>query len=139
MQLALVLDCRDPERLAPFWAAALGYCEGRFSPPYLTLTDPDGRCPELLLQRVPEEKAGKNRMHLDLRVANLDEPLERCLRFGAQVLRGPFDDRGWLTAVLADPEGNELCLIVPPAGPDRDATLDPRAPGARIVGGGFGP
>jgi predicted enzyme related to lactoylglutathione lyase len=34
---------------------------------------------------------------------------------GATVLRGPFDDEGWLTTVLADPAGNEFCVIVPPA------------------------
>jgi predicted enzyme related to lactoylglutathione lyase len=125
MQPAWVLDCRDPRRLAPFWATVLGYRAGPFKPPYLTLTDPAGRRPDLLLQRVPEKKSGKNRMHLDLRVASLEEPLERCLEAGAVVLRGPFDDEGWLTTVLADPEGNELCLLVPPEGPERDATLDP--------------
>jgi hypothetical protein len=130
MQLAWVLDCRDPQQLAPFWALALGYRMGPFKPPFLALTDPAGRCPDLLLQQVPEAKTAKNRMHLDLRVSNLEEPLERLLGAGAEVLRGPFDDVGWLTVVLADPEGNELCLLVPPAGPDRAATCDQHAPGA---------
>ena len=131
MQFAWVLDCRDPLRLAPFWALVLDYRAGPFRPPYLALSDPAGRCPELLLQQVPEAKAGKNRMHLDVRVPALDGPLERLLGAGARLLRGPFDDVGWLTAVLADPEGNEFCLLVPPPGPDRDATTDPDAPGSR--------
>jgi hypothetical protein len=69
-------------------------------------------------------------MHPDVRVPNPQEPLERLLRAGARVLRGPFDEVGRLTTVLADPEGDELCLLVPPAGSDRAATTDPHAPGA---------
>ncbi|AEW97790.1 MULTISPECIES: VOC family protein [Streptomycetaceae] len=114
MELAMVLDCADPERLAAFWAGALGYRRTGGDPPYVGLADPAGRRPDLLLQRVPEPRSGKNRMHLDLRVDALQPHLDRLLADGARRLRGPFDDRGWLTAVLADPEGNEFCLIVPP-------------------------
>ncbi len=114
MELVWVLDCADPERIAGFWATALGYRRQEFTPPYLALTDPAGRWPELLLQQVPEPKQGKNRMHLDLRVNDLEPELERLLAAGAQRVRGPFDDNGWLTCVLGDPEGNEFCLLVPP-------------------------
>ena len=68
------------------------------------------------IARLPHASAarnGKNRMHLDLRVPALEPDLGRLLALGARTLRGPFDDRGWLTVVLADPEGNEFCLIVP--------------------------
>ena len=51
MRLLYVLDCADPEPLADFWAAALGFRRGRYHPPYLWLTDPAGRWPDLLLQR----------------------------------------------------------------------------------------
>ena len=64
-QLGLVLDCRDPEALAPFWADALGYVTLGGVDNYVLLV-PDGRPgPKLLRLRVPEDKAGKNRMHLD--------------------------------------------------------------------------
>jgi predicted enzyme related to lactoylglutathione lyase len=116
MELAWVLDCSDPDRLAGFWSAALGYERGPLHDPYVGLRDPAGRLPAMLLQRVPEPKNGKNRMHLDLRVPELGPPMERLTALGARCLRGPFDDRGWLTAVMADPEGNEFCLIVPPEG-----------------------
>jgi predicted enzyme related to lactoylglutathione lyase len=114
---AVVLDCADPDALAGFWSNALGY---RVAPAghgaYVTLHDPAGRRPDLLLQRVPEPKSGKNRMHLDLRTDAVEPHLGRLRDLGASVLRGPFDDAGWLTTVLADPEGNEFCLIVPPGG-----------------------
>src|SRR5882757_1167124 len=114
-QLLPVLDCVDADRLADFWAATLGYRRGGFHPPYVSLTDPDDKGPELLLQQVPEPKAGKNRMHLDLRVGDTEPTLARVRTLGARVLRGPFDDNGWLTTVLADPEGNEFCVLVPPS------------------------
>ncbi len=57
--LGLVLDCHDPEALAPFWAAALGYVSLGSVENYVLLL-PDGRLgPKLLLQRVPEDKAGR--------------------------------------------------------------------------------
>ncbi|XRQ12783.1 VOC family protein [Actinomadura welshii] len=114
MELAFVLDCSAPERLADFWTAALGYERGESAPPYVSLSDPAGRRPVLLLQRVPEPKVTKNRMHLDLRISDMDAELARITALGASVVRAPFPDAGWLTAVLADPEGNEFCLIVPP-------------------------
>lgn len=116
VRLLYVLDCADPEALADFWAPALGFRRGRFHPPYLRLTDPAGRWPDLLLQRVPEPKAGKNRMHLDVQVLDLQPELERLSELGARVIVPAHDDNGFLTAVLADPQGNEFCLITPPIG-----------------------
>jgi predicted enzyme related to lactoylglutathione lyase len=122
MQLALVLDCVDARRLGEFWIAALGYHHGTtWHPPYLGMTSSDGRLPDLLLQEVPEPRRGKNRMHLDLRVIEMAPEVERLCGLGARLLHGPADDNGWLTSVLADPEGNEFCVLVPPAGPYRDA------------------
>lgn len=114
MELVWVLDCADPDRLADFWAGALGYERGPSGSPYVALADPDEARPTLLLQQVPEPKTVKNRMHVDLRVPDMTGELARLRGLGASVLRGPFDDRGWLTTVLADPEGNEFCLIVSP-------------------------
>ncbi|TDC48742.1 VOC family protein [Actinomadura sp. KC345] len=114
MELVFVLDCHDPEALAGFWAAALGYDRGEFEPPYVALTDPSGKRPRLLLQRVPEPKAAKNRMHPDLRITDMHAELSRVMALGATIVRGPFVDDGWPTTVLADPEGNEFCLIAPP-------------------------
>ena len=67
MKLVFVLDCSDPEALATFWTQALNYRHVGKMGPYVILL-PDGwESPEILLQQVPEPKAGKNRMHLDIR------------------------------------------------------------------------
>ena len=71
-ELGLVLDCADPEKLAEFWAPALGYVNLGTAGSYVALF-PDGTPgPKLLLQRVDEPKAGKNRMHFDIEVADIE-------------------------------------------------------------------
>jgi hypothetical protein len=97
-QVQVVLDCADPDRLARFWAEALGYQLQDPPAGYPTwedflrdigvppedwnaasaLVDPTGRGPRIYLQRVAEPKAGKNRMHLDLNVGGgIDTPPEQ--------------------------------------------------------------
>lgn len=123
MQVVCTLDCADPDRSAAFWAAALGLDVGERHGPYGRLLDPDTGRLRMLLQRVPEPKTVKNRMHLDLRVAAMRPELDRLRALGATVLREPFDNEGPRVAVLADPEGNEFCVIVPEPilpGGDRD-------------------
>jgi predicted enzyme related to lactoylglutathione lyase len=123
MRLLYVLDCVDADALAEFWAAALGLRRGRFHPPYVRLTDPDERWPNLLLQQVPEPKAGKNRMHLDIQVADVQPEVDRLCGLGARIVSPPHDDAGYLTAVLADPQGNEFCVIRPPTGASDERRL----------------
>jgi predicted enzyme related to lactoylglutathione lyase len=109
-----VLDCADADALADFWAAALGFRRGPFDPPYVKLNDPAGRWPALLLQQVPEPKVGKNRMHLDIHVDEVAPEVARLCALGARVVTDAHDDDGWFTAILADPQGNEFCVIKPP-------------------------
>ncbi len=117
MHLTVVLDCADPEGLAGFWAAALGYRREPFQEPYLVLLpEPGGAGPELVLQRVPEPKAGKNRMHLDLHVEDVDAEAARLVGLGATRRGGEVVEGGFRWLVLADPEGNELCVIGRAAG-----------------------
>lgn len=116
MRLIVVLDCADADALADFWSSALGFRRGRFHPPYVRLVDPSERWPNLLLQQVPEPKSGKNRMHLDIQVADVDPEVERLTALGATVVSPAHDDEGFLTAILADPQGNEFCVIRPPEG-----------------------
>ena len=66
MDIELVLDCADLDRMTAFWTAALGYEHTGSAAQYAVLRDRDGRRPRLLLQRVDEPKSGKNRMHIDL-------------------------------------------------------------------------
>jgi len=123
MRLVIVLDCVAADTLADFWTTALGYRRGPFDRPYVRLTDPSGRWPDLLLQQVPERKSGKNRMHLDLQVFDVGAEVERLVAAGASVVDPAHDDEGFLTAVLADPQGNEFCVIRPPDGDDRLAEI----------------
>jgi predicted enzyme related to lactoylglutathione lyase len=116
MRLLVVLDCVGADALAYFWSSALGLRRGSFHPPYVRLVDPDERWPNLLLQQVPEPKTGKNRMHLDLQVAEVHAEVDRLTALGASVVDPPHDDAGFLTATLADPQGNEFCVIRPPEG-----------------------
>ncbi|GAA4210532.1 VOC family protein [Actinocatenispora rupis] len=115
MRVVVALDCRDPESLARFWAPTLGYqVAGPMAGAYLALVPHTGDGPQLLLQRVPEEKAGKNRMHLDLRVSDLAAEVARVVALGARRLTDePLSEDGWTWHVLADPEGNEFCVLTP--------------------------
>lgn len=116
MRLLIVLDCVDADTLADFWSSALGFRRGSFHPPYVRVVDPTERWPNLLLQQVPEPKSAKNRMHLDIQVADVHAEVERLMVLGARIVEPPHDDVGFLTAVLADPQGNEFCVIRPPEG-----------------------
>jgi Glyoxalase-like domain len=138
----LVIDCREPEPLARFWAAALGY---EFEPPpegFATwddywrdvgvsdedlgigqdcIVDPDGSGPRIWFQVVPELKAVKNRLHLDIPISGgrafpletrrqrVDADAERLAGLGASYVRvlseEGLDHYG---IAMQDPEGNEF-------------------------------
>jgi predicted enzyme related to lactoylglutathione lyase len=109
--MGLVLDCADPERLAEFWAPALGYANLGMVGSYALLL-PDGRPgPKLLLQRVPEPKTTKNRMHLDIETADIDAEAARLEGLGASRIRDEHvHEHGSTWILMADPEGNEFCV-----------------------------
>ena len=140
----LTIDANDPARLARFWAQALGYQHETPSEPETTwhahyrarlgaeaafddrIFDPAGLKPPIWFQEVPEEKAGKNRLHLDLYPTDRDNalPQERRIEIveakvaelaglGASVERRTRDDDPddpVYFVVMHDPEGNEFCV-----------------------------
>lgn len=107
----LVLDCADAERLATFWAAALGYTRTGAAGAYVALHPSDGGGPKLLLQRVDEPKAGKNRMHLDIDTRDIHAEALRLTALGATHLSpGTTTEFGTTWILMADPEGNEFCI-----------------------------
>lgn len=109
--IGLVLDCRDPESLAEFWAPALGYTTLGAVENYVLLVPSGGGSPKLLLQRVPEDKAGKNRMHLDIDVDDVASEVERLEALGARRLEDDErSEHGLHWVVMSDPEGNEFCV-----------------------------
>ena len=70
----------------------------------------------MLLQRVADGKPAKNRLHLDLRTADLGAEVARVLDLGASRLTtDPIVEYGWRWHILADPDGNEFCVLQPPA------------------------
>lgn len=109
--IGLVLDCADPQRLAEFWAPALGYVNLGVVGSYALLL-PDGRPgPKLLLQRVPEPKATKNRMHLDIDASDIESEATRLEGLGARrVLAEQVHEHGTAWILMTDPEGNEFCV-----------------------------
>jgi predicted enzyme related to lactoylglutathione lyase len=108
----IALDCADLEGQEVFWSAALGYERRGADGQYVKLGPAAAEGgPNLLLQRVPEAKAAKNRMHLDLLVADVDAEVARLGALGGRRLRDePFDELGHQWVLMADPEGNELCV-----------------------------
>ncbi|HYN49114.1 MAG TPA: VOC family protein [Candidatus Nanopelagicales bacterium] len=115
----VVIDCADHGRVVDFWAAALGYERRAVNEQYVALRPParepgrppagePGR-PPLLFQKVPEPKAGKNRVHLDFRAPVMADEVVRLVGLGASVIaERSLGDFRW--TVLADPEGNEFCV-----------------------------
>jgi predicted enzyme related to lactoylglutathione lyase len=112
---SLSVDTTDPARLAVFWAEVLGWRITDSDADEVVLEPPagsreDGVVPDLLFLRVPEEKAGKNRLHLDLRPEDQDAEVRRLEGLGARrVSVGQGPEATWV--VLADPDGNEFCVL----------------------------
>ena len=138
----VVIDCADPARQAEFWAEALHYeipappaefaswddwaraqgiPEDRWNDAS-AIEDPDGKGPRVFLQRVPEGKVAKNRLHLDLntggghdvpldeRRRRVDAEVARLKALGATDERGSIEQRGEYWVRMNDPEGNEFCV-----------------------------
>ncbi len=111
----ICVNTTDPRRLASFWAQVLGWRTTYDEPDEVALEPPagspeDGVSPDLLFLKVPEEKSGINRLHIDLRPDDRDTEVHRLLALGAtraDVGQGP--DVTWV--VLADPDGNEFCVL----------------------------
>ena len=146
----LTIDCADPQRLVTFWCEALGYVpepapEGWDS--WLAywrslgipeedlegaeegsgaIVDPAGRFPRIWFQPVPEGKAGKNRLHLDVKLtggplvmpdldqrrALVEAEVERLVGLGASIAyRNAPEGANYHAVTLLDPEGNEFCVV----------------------------
>jgi catechol 2,3-dioxygenase-like lactoylglutathione lyase family enzyme len=143
-RIQVVFDCADPARLADFWAKALGYIQPDPPEGFTTweewlkargipeeqwnsanaVEDPEGVGPRIFFQRVPEPKTVKNRVHLDVNVADrgighderkkqVDAAVERLKAEGASALYVNDREPGnpdYYGVVMQDPEGNEFCV-----------------------------
>jgi Glyoxalase-like domain len=113
----VVVDSHDCERLARFWSQALGWRITYRSDAEWAIEPPEGDpavdvAPDILFVKVPDEKVSKNRLHFDLRPTDQAAQVDRLIGLGARrVDIGQGDDVTWV--VLADPEGNEFCVLAP--------------------------
>jgi predicted enzyme related to lactoylglutathione lyase len=108
----LAIDALEPRVVADFWCAVLGWEVTEEDTDGVSIAPRDGTGPAIDLLAVPERKTVKNRLHLDLRADGVTtaEELDRLLALGAErvdIGQGP----GVSWVVLADPEGNEFCLL----------------------------
>jgi predicted enzyme related to lactoylglutathione lyase len=113
----VVIDCPDPVALATFWAEVTGGTvddEVHGDPPrYVAVAPAAEGGTWLTLQRVPEAKTGKNRLHLDLYPEDLHEASSRIEALGGSTVSDEdVREFGFRWRVMADPAGNEFCLIV---------------------------
>jgi predicted enzyme related to lactoylglutathione lyase len=109
--MELVLDCDDPKRLAEFWRETLDYREHFASAELVVLVPKEGSASPLLLQRVPESKTVKNRMHLDIIDDDVDAEVRRLEGLGARCVDQEVQNYGGTRWVrMSDPERNEFCV-----------------------------
>lgn len=109
------IDCPDPERLASFWAKVLDVAiEARLGDPpqFVNLASAEPGAPQVCFQCVPEPKSVKNRLHFDLHVEDVEEACARVEALGGRRRDDDdFHEHGFSWRRMADPEGNEFCLI----------------------------
>ncbi|MEU4422775.1 VOC family protein [Actinoplanes sp. NPDC024001] len=106
----IVVDAQDPARLARWWAEALGYVIVNEQSDEVEIRRSRDELPALLFTPVKDVKAVKNRLHMDLRPEDQEAEVERLVDMGARPADiGQGDDVPWI--VLADPEGNEFCVL----------------------------
>jgi hypothetical protein len=138
-KIQVVFDCADPEVMVAFWAPALGYVPEAPPDGYASwadyaaehdiprsqwcgaVVDPTGAGPRLFFQTVPEPKAVKNRVHLDIGVTNgqglpveerrgpIAAKVAELVALGATEVE-TIEEGGGMFTVLRDPEGNEFCV-----------------------------
>ena len=112
----LCVDSADPAKIASFWQSALGWRRTFDADDEVVLEPPegsreDGVVPDLLFLKVPGDKAGKNRLHLDLRPADQAAEVARLEALGARRVDVGQGEVSWV--VMADPDGNEFDVLRP--------------------------
>ena len=103
------VDASDPVLLGRWWQQALGWVVVDESSDVFEIRPTSDQLPGLLFVRVPEAKTAKNRLHLDLRPEDRELEVDRLLELGAVRVDIGQGEQSWI--VLADPEGNEFCVL----------------------------
>ena len=105
----LIVDANDNRRLAHFWSHVLGTPIKDESPPYIDLVPVVGQ-PRMSFQQVDEPKRVKNRVHPDIKVADLEVAREQIVLLGGSVVRKCVEPP-YQWYIMADPEDNEFCIV----------------------------
>ena len=103
------VDAQDPHALGLWWQKALGWVVVDESTDVVEIRPTPDQLPGVLFIRVPEKKSGKNRLHLDFRPVDRDREVDRLMALGATRVDIGQGEVSWV--VLADPEGNEFCVL----------------------------
>ena len=107
----VTIDCADPGALAAFWERVLDYKRTFEEDDEVMIEPKEGSGNALLFLKVPDEKRVKNRIHVDLNPTDQKSEVERVKALGAKEIDIGQRDVSWV--VLADPEGNEFCILTP--------------------------
>jgi predicted enzyme related to lactoylglutathione lyase len=107
----VLVHAADPAALGRWWAEALGWVVVYSTPDEFEIRQEPDRMPGLDFVRLDEPKKGKSRLHLDFRPDDQDAEVARLVAHGARRVDVGQGDPPWV--VLADPEGNEFCVLAP--------------------------
>ena len=110
----VAIDCNDLDRMTAFWSAMTGFEVAWSSRTYKFLMHPDRRRPGLVMQKVPEPRSAKTRIHLDLDavgVADEKQARARAEELGATYVTS-HEEFGVRWCVMEDPEGNAFCIQI---------------------------
>lgn len=110
----IVVDCIDPEPLAAFWSALLDIEVHHVHEQWISLHPFRPGQARIAFQRVPEAKITKNRLHLDAWVADIPTATIAAIALGATAVGKLVEDDSEPFQILADPAGNEFCLVHTP-------------------------
>jgi len=119
MRIEVAIDIKEPQIMIPFYEKLLNYQSNQADNDrygsdriYFSSIDPTGVGPKLIFQVVPEPVTVKNRIHLDLHVADIETVAQRAVELGATRLDSqPIAEAGTEWIRLSDPEGNVMCVV----------------------------
>jgi predicted enzyme related to lactoylglutathione lyase len=106
----IVVDCSNPEALARFWQTMIGGEVVVESADWVVL-DGDEEGFFFGFQKVPEAKKGKNRIHIDVEVDDIESAIDQAEQLGARKIGDTIDEDDGSFQVMADPAGNEFCFV----------------------------
>jgi predicted enzyme related to lactoylglutathione lyase len=111
--LAAVMDCNDPVALSKFWQQILGGdVDSRTETAEWVALSGVPSLGYLGFQRVPEPKAVKNRVHIDVDIESIEDAVDLAVALGAKEVAGVVEEQTNWFQVMLDPEGNEFCFIL---------------------------